>query len=383
MTDLTALGFQASWRKRLLALGHFVLVLGIGCAMPPPAPVTSPAAAASDEGCKDDKDCKGGRVCEKGACVSPSGMTADVKGRIDDGEVTLDLLRAAVDAEDCYEFRGLEHALKQLSDSAGYRTKLMAHLVDSDEKAKEPVSAFGEWLLLVERRSQICKSGAAREQLLAVSSDTGAFVDERIVDKAVKETDCAVLSSINGLGLWPFESQFVGEVANRDFTKAEVTRRLWLDTIETFTKECGKRLSRREVIEVDAVSDKLRRIVGLDDELLIGLRSKLMAAMEQGNAEAVRSYLASVTEREKALDSRNSAALEAKMKTIQADFEKARAEAKASATAAATPAKGSKKPQPAAATQPGAKPAEQIRDAVETTKAAVEAVDVARSLFGF
>ena len=381
MTDMIALRLQAPWRKRLVALGYFVLVLGIGCGMPPaPAPVTAPVA--SDEGCKDDKDCKAGRVCEKGACVSPSGMTADVKGRIDDGEVTLDLLRAAVDAKDCYEFRGLENALKQLSDSAGYRTKLMAHLVDSDEKATEPVSALGEWLLLVERRSQICKSGASREQLLAVSSDTGAFVDEKIVDKAVKETDCAVLSSVNGLGLWPFESQFVGEVANRDFAKAEVTRRLWLDTIETFTKECGKRLSRREVIEVDAVSDKLRRIVGLDDELLIGLRSKLMAAMEQGNAEAVRSYLASVTEREKALDSRNAAALEAKMKTIQADFEKAREEAKASATAAA-PAKGSKKPQAGAATQPGAKPAEQIRDAVETTKAAVEAVDVARSLFGF
>ncbi len=382
MTDLTFARFQAAWRKRLLALGHVVLVLGAGCAMPPPAPVTAPVAS-DDDGCKDDKDCKGGRVCEKGSCVSPSGMTADVKGRIDDGEVTLDLLRAAVDAKDCYEFRGLEHALKQLSDSAGYRTKLAAHLAENDEKAADPASALGEWLLLVERRSQICKSGASRDQLLAVSSDTGAFVDEKIVDKAVKETDCAVLSSVNGLGLWPFESRFVGEVANRDFTKAEVTRRLWIDTIETFTKECGKRLSRREVIEVEAVSDKLRRIVGLDDELLIGLRSKLMAAMEKGDAEAVRSYLASVTEREKALDSRNAAALEAKMRTIQADFEKAREEAKASATAAATPAKGSKKPQPGAATEPGAKPAEQIRDAVETTKAAVEAVDVARSLFGF
>lgn len=124
--------------------------------MHPPVPVIAPLVA-EDGGCKADNDCKAGRVCEKSVCANTSGMTADAKGRIDDGELTLDLLRAAVDAKDCYEFRGLEDALKLLSESAGYGTKLMAHLVENDAKVKDPVAAFGEWLLLVERRSQISR----------------------------------------------------------------------------------------------------------------------------------------------------------------------------------------------------------------------------------
>lgn len=365
--------------KRALPMAAIVVVGSVACAMPMPPP--APTAAVASTGCQADNDCKGSRICKAGACVS-AGMPDEMRANIDAGDISVAALQAAIQNNDCHPFSGLEPVLKQIEDQeqrAIFMSKLAARSTH-----REPEKAFGEWLFLVDKRAQLCPGGVTREQLAAVAKDTDAAVPEKEIDAAVRNTDCSALAAINSIDLWPFEQRFVNEVAKRQFQEAEVTRRLWLDTLETFEKECHKRLSRRESTEVQTSADKLRRIVGLDDDLLIGLRSKLMSAIAEGKADEVQKYLSAVTEREKALDTRNAAMYEAKMRTIKAELAEARAEAKVAAATAAT--------KPATAATPAATPAaggsspstaQQINDAVETTKAASQAVDVARSLFGF
>jgi hypothetical protein len=383
--------------QRAVPAATLVAALSIACGRPGAMPAQPMQPSVARTGCQTDNDCKGARVCKAGACVS-SGMSAAILANIDAGDVSVEALRAAVQNQDCHPFSGLEPMLERIADTRE-RGIFMSKLASHSAGRKEPEKAFGEWLLLVNKRAQLCP-GISDDQLASVSRNSNASVSEKVVDEAVRNKDCTTLTTINAIDLWPFEHRFVNEVAKRRFQDAEVTRRLWLETLETFEKECNKGLTRRQSTEVSAAADKLRRIVGLDDELLIGLRSKLMTAIADGHADDVQKYLSAVTEREKALDGRNAAMYEAKMRTIKAELAEARAEAKvAAAAAAAQPARPAK---PAAggtnaggtkaggttagATKPsGAEPstADQINDAVETTKAAADAVNVARSLFGF
>lgn len=375
-----------NWNRKSTLRSHrassavaLAAVLLISCAM---GPITQGVGMSTPTGtgggCQTDTECKGGRVCKAGACVS-AGMSDSMRARIDAGDLSTEALQAAVQSNDCHPFPGLEPLLQRIADKEErgfFMEKLAARSAH-----KEPAKAFGQWLLLVDRRSSLCPEGVTRDQLVAAADGTDASVTEKEVDEAVRNTDCSTLASINSIDLWPFEQRFVNEVAKRRFQEAEVTRRLWLDTLETFEKECHKRLSRRESTEVNTSADKLRRIVGLDDELLIGLRSQLMTAISEGKADAVQKYLSAVTEREKALDGRNAAMYEAKMRTIKAELAEARADAKAaSAVAAAQPANAATTTTSAS---PGTNAAGQVKDAVEATKTAADAVNVARSLFGF
>jgi len=378
--------------QRAVPAAALVAALSIACGQPKATPAQPMQPSMAGSGCRTDNDCKGARVCKAGACVS-SGMSSAILANIDAGDVSVEALRAAVQNQDCHPFSGLEPMLERIADT-NERSIFMGKLAAHSAARKEPEKAFGEWLLLVNKRAQLCP-GISDDQLAAVSKGANASVSEKVVDEAVRTKDCTTLTTINAIDLWPFEHRFVNEVAKRRFQEAEVTRRLWLETLETFEKECHKGLTRRQSTEVNAAADKLRRIVGLDDDLLIGLRSKLMTAIADGNADDVQKYLSAVTEREKALDGRNAAMYEAKMRTIKAELAEARAEAKVAAAAAATqpakpatPAAGGTKPggtKPGATKPGGAEPstADQINDAVETTKAAADAVNVARSLFGF
>ena len=337
-----------------------------------------PVVAGS--GCQTDTECKGDRVCKEGACVPP-GVSDALRASIQAGDISTEALSAAVQSKDCLPFSGLEPMLQRIADKEE-RVVFMGKLSVRTSSRQDPGKAFGSWLLLVDKRSQLCPGGVTREQLSAVADGTDASVTEKDVDEAVRNTDCSTLASINSIDLWPFEQRFVSEVAERRFQEAEVTRRLWLDTLETFEMECHKRLTRRESTEVNASADKLRRIVGLDDDLLIGLRTKLMSAVSEGHADEVQKYLSAVTEREKALDGRNAAMYEAKMRTIKAELADARAKASAASSVAATTPRASANGV-APASGSGASAAGQVKDAVETTKAAADAVNVARSIFGF
>lgn len=319
-----ASGFLRSVRRgRQFAL--LLSILSLGCEIRPrPAPVVAPAKV----GCVSHAECKSGRVCQEGKCVTPSAITPEIQARINEGDVALDVLRAVVKSKECPPLPGLTFALDELEKGAGYRAKLFSHLLEKDPSYKEGETAYGEWLLLVDRHGQVCESGT-REKLVRLASDAGARVREDLVQSAVKEADCETLSSINLVALWPFESRFVGEVANREFEKAEATRRLWLDTLESFRKQCSKNVSRPEEIELEATSAKLSEIVGLEDERLIELRGRVMSAMERWDLTAVRSALSSAARRERALDEKNEEVFETRKRAILDDFEKVRSEVKA------------------------------------------------------
>lgn len=320
-----ASGSQKSVRRgRQLVL--LLAVLSCGCEIRrTPAPVVAPAKV----GCVSNAECKSGRVCQEGKCVTPSAITPEIQARIDEGDVALDVLRAIVKSKECPPLPGLTFALDELEKDVGYRAKLHKHLLEGDPSYKEAELAYGEWLLLVDRHGQVCEGGAKRETLVRLATDGDARVREDLVERALKASDCGTLSSINLVALWPFESRFVGELANREFAKAEVTQRLWLDTLASFRKQCSKDVSRPEEIVLEATSAKLSEIVGLQDERLIELRGRVMSAMERWDLTAVRSSLSSVARREKALDEKNEEAFDTRKRAILDDYERVRSEVKA------------------------------------------------------
>ncbi len=143
-------------------------------------------------------------------------------------------------------------------------------------------------------------------------------VDESFIDLLLKAPiDCRSLGSVDKLEAWPYKSRFVEEVTSRDFEAAEVTRRVWIDTLEAVEAGCRNGFSRRTAIEFQSRRERLQRIVGLDDPMLIDLRSQMLTAMEGGDAAGVAEYSRAIAQREASLDSANAAVYKAKLDEIE------------------------------------------------------------------
>ncbi|MGE0328495.1 MAG: hypothetical protein AB7K71_37560 [Polyangiaceae bacterium] len=207
----------------------------------------------------------------------------------------------------------------------------------------------------------------------------GASVSEERVETALSTHDCRSLTLIEKAGLWPFKARFAAEVVESKFPEAEVTRELWLGALETVERECRKRLTRRERAGVGAQIARLKAIIGLDDPVLVDLRSRLLHAMAQGDVDIITTLSSAISDREAAIDKRSARDFETKLKLAEARrrvAEKRRAEAEARSRAA------EKSPAPSGTKQTEGGAAA-VEKGISTAKSAKDAYDVARMILPF
>jgi hypothetical protein len=241
-----------------------------------------------------------------------------------------------------------------------------------------------EWLVLAHHYAQGCaRSGgddqAAPQDLLAVYTP----LPEALVDRALEQKRCGFLLSLDELELWPYEIRFGQELQERDFAGAEVTRAVWRDSLSAYLDACGDNVSRRQKISAQTRITKLDRIIGLDDSVLIELRSKMLTALERGQADQIIAFSRAINEREKDLDSRHAELYEEKLRDVEAavamqkqelaavrnDSRKAAATTpSATPTPASEPTKTDKTADLAQKTANVAKTAKNVHDTVKTAK---------------
>lgn len=235
---------------------------------------------------------------------------------------------ALVGAAPAADILGLEQAIASgtCPEYADFRDKL-ASARSFDHQALADVVRNGalgnapaaEWNVLARQYVAQCHANDASMlgDLDALES-TALAVDERLVDLALAQKRCGVLTSLEAGDRWPYEFTFAVQLQARDFVGAEVTRVLWRETLMQYLADCSANVSRRQRVATQARLTRLDRIVGLDDEILIDLRGKMLTALEKGNSTAVMEYSRAITDREKALDSRNAAVYDAKFAAIAA-----------------------------------------------------------------
>ncbi len=335
------------------------------------------AEAAPGAGCASDADCKGGRACQAGACVTRADP-ATVRA-VETGSVATAHLSALSQGRQCVSAPGLAAAVDEAASfTSGAELETLIDKLGADS-TRPPGESLGDWLLAVHDYSRTCNVAVNAERLGQSASRLSAAVSEKTVEDAAKRSDCRQLTGINTLGLWPFEQRFSQEVVARKFSDAEITRKVWLETMKTFGDDCQKRLSQREKIGVATVIERLEGVIGLDDTMLIGLRTKLLAAMEKGDASAIAALSQAVSEREASLGSRRAASdLKAEMKKLELRQRIAEKKMAQQATAAAAAPAA-----PAAAGAPPGAGGPTAADAVNAVNTGREAVNIARSLFGF
>lgn len=235
-----------------------------------------------------------------------------------------------------------------------------------------------EWLVLAHHYQTECDPASIEEDTNAREL-VAAFVplSEKLVDKELDEKRCGFLRSIDALEMWPYEVQFAQELQDRDFASAEITRMLWRDTISAYLDACGDKISRRQRVAGQARVTKLDRIIGLDDQVLIDLRSKMLTALEKGEADQIIAYSRAITDREKSIDSRNAELYEQKLRDVEAAVTMEKDEiAAAAATAPTSPAT----PAPAASTDKTADLARKTANVAAAAKNVQSTVKTAKQI---
>jgi len=385
------------WSRTILpAVGFVALAVATltGCkkhsaaeiqAMDPSQAGAQSADQSAGTACTRDTECKGSRVCEGGSCVNPP-LDEAILADLSAGSVSLPVVKAVLASRQCYELPGLAAKMSELSGRGEARDQAVStfaiELAAGDSRFDDGAAAYGEWLLRVRDHAKLCGRKLENDDIAKLTKGVKARVSEPEVEKAMSTHDCGKLTAVDKGKLWPFKHRFSLEVFQREFGEAEVTRRLWVKMLTQYKTECVKRLSERQKIAVDAQVDKLERIVGLDDNILIGLRNKLLDAIEKNDAHSVLSYSRAVTEREAQLDQRNAASYKAKLATMQAELKNQKAEL-ASVQAASKVAVNNVQAMPATTGQGSQVTLKDVNDAANTTVKTVEAVQTVGSLFGF
>ncbi|HWB77181.1 MAG TPA: hypothetical protein VG755_19580 [Nannocystaceae bacterium] len=233
-----------------------------------------------------------------------------------------------------------------------------------------------QWLVLAHDYLGACVGEAAPEQReLRAHLDGFAPLPETLVDQALDQRRCGLLGAIDEVEMWPYELQFARELQERDFSGAEVTRVLWRDTMSSWLEVCGDGVSRRQRVGAQTRVTKLDRIIGLDDHVLIELRSKMLTALEAGESARILDYSRAISEREKALDSRNAEVYEQKLRDIEAavamqekELAAVRSASASTPTTPTTPAKPDNTADLARKTANVAQSAKNVHDTVKTAK---------------
>ncbi|MCP4678629.1 MAG: hypothetical protein GY854_24575 [Deltaproteobacteria bacterium] len=269
------------------------------------------SAPAGSKACSTDAECTNDALCEDGLCSE-----APILESIRQGNVSLAAMRVALRQDSCVPMPGLRRILTALHSDPMARTKWMEQLRKIEPSAGDGAVAYGEWLRQVATYFDRCDV----DEDLSDISEEAAPATEQEIDIAIKQSECEVLRRLHRLRMWPFEGRFAKEVMDRNFSAAEVTRLVWLDTLREYEKHCSKRFTRREVMEIHVHEEKLERIIGLNDETLVNLRSRLLSALEAENADAVLSYSRAISEREKVLDSRNASVYEERLRAIETNM---------------------------------------------------------------
>lgn len=247
-------------------------------------------------------------MCIQGTCQ------ARILRQIEEGDVSIAAVNAALSSKKCRPMPGMAPTLDKLKTSEEFRASFPSKLAagfGGKHKVK-PMHAYGVWLASTSSWARRC---GVETDLRSLSE--GAYVSDKDIDAKLKAGHCNTLADIDTLNLWPYQRRFATEVVKNDYSAAEVTRRVWIKVIESVESKCKGKLDLRAQTALEARREKLQGVVGLDDEILIGLRGKLLAAMEGGDAEAARSYTRAITDREKALDARNAGRYEARLHALQ------------------------------------------------------------------
>ncbi len=194
-------------------------------------------------------------------------------------------------------------------------------------------------------------------------------LDEETVDVAVKQNECGFLKVISARDLWPFPRTFAAEVEAGRFEQAEITRMLWIETLERYQTGCGPQLSNRERIAAESKVRRLRRIIGLDDPILIEMRGKMIDAIKTGATDKILAYSRAVADREQTIDGANAAEYKAKLATIEGALKE---QSKADKTGATAVTKSKNVAETAA----------NVADTVKSVGATVETTRQILSVFG-
>lgn len=285
-------------------------------------------------------------------------------------EPTVEVLAKVVEGGTCVEMDRLPAMFSRLSDSE-YRVTLGKIVASS---GRDPNESLTHWLILASHYQHLCKSVGAPENNPATYVHDSVPLPESVIDRAIENKQCRFLASVDSLQTWPYEVQMGREVLSRDFQAAEITRRLWVSVLQDYAKTCGARLSRRAKITIEAELERLNRIVGLDDPTLIDLRSKMLQALEDGNEEQIVVFARAVSEREKAIDSRQSAKYDAKLAAIEHRMSEQAASLERVETSKLVQKSGE-------AAQVSGDVAQTAANVADTARAAQETVSIMRSLF--
>jgi hypothetical protein len=292
-------------------------------------------------------------------------------------------LKKLVQSKTCVAAPGVDDVLSKAASDKVNAAELTARMAQPDGAYPELI---GDWLLTARKYLHNCGMDE-RPAAFAKAADTlAAIVSEDRVEDAVRSVDCGGMSIINDARMWPYEQRFSREIVARRFRDAEVTRRVWSETITTFSTECAKRLNMRDRIAARTQLDNLEHIIGLDDSLLIDLRSRLLMAMEKGDANAVATLSSAISQREGALDQRHTndqvkqldiryRIAEKKRLTAEAELDEAKRVKAALGADAIASAKG--------ANQAAQDAVQTARAAIHTAKDVQDTVSLARSVFGF
>lgn len=378
-------------RSRMTVALTFSLIALGACAMPPMAPPPSGgagpnksvataapgAATPAETGCASNNQCKGGRLCIQGECVAP--VDEATKKRVQGGAADLSSVMSLVRTKTCVSAPGVDELLTKAATAKVDVGELKTRMAGTSAQYPELV---GEWLLAARRYLRTCGADEQAEVVSKAAEQLAAVVTEKTIEDAVRRVDCSSLSIVHDAKLWPYEQRFSKEVVARRFSDAEVTRRVWTESLSTFSRECEKRLNTRQRVAVKTQLDNLDHIIGLDDSMLIDLRTKLLGAMEKGDANAIATLSNAISQREGVLDQRhnNDQVKQLEIRTRIAEKKRQAAElelASAKRGAAATTNDAQ------AAVDSTQNAVNTAQSTIQTAKNVHDTVNMARSLFGF
>lgn len=298
---------------------------------------------------------------------SPAQLTSDQNP-------TLEVLVRVVRRGECVRLDKIPPILANLHDPE-YRIDLGLLVAGG---RRDTNSALTEWLHLASVYQELCNLRGDPKTDAQTYIEDSVPLSEDSIDRALAQRNCRFLTSVHAQASWPYEVRLGTEILARDFKNAEVTRRLWVDVLQSFHMNCGVDLSRRDKIAIDAQLERLGRIVGLDDPTLIELRTNMLAALEAGDEKKVVAYATAISERETALDSRGAAVYAAKLAAIQSTVSAQAQELERTRLAGA----GSQAAQVSGdAAQAAKNTAQTAQNVAQTAQAAKATVSVLRSLF--
>ena len=191
-------------------------------------------------------------------------------------------------------------------------------VTDENGKARIPTSEI--WYEEVPRKIVVKMKKAGESQTVKLDTNTVEYftnlLTKRKVDYLVGklrrglmlefhefgyllgESRCELLSRYTER--WPFETTVKYYLTKKKFDEAESVRQMWVASIDRYLSVCRGKIDRMVYLTQRNKRDRLAKIVGFNDEILMKLRFSLAEAIERKNWTAAEKLQSMVTMREKA-----------------------------------------------------------------------------------